>query len=52
MVGHHAILGYILRGCNLIDIQVLLGNKSPETAFTYLHSPGKMLNIKSLLNSL
>jgi len=36
----------------LTDVQVLLGHKSPETTFTYLHSTGKMLNIKSPIDSL
>jgi len=38
---------------SLIDVQVLVGHKSPETTFTYLHtiSP-KLLNIKSPIDSL
>ncbi len=42
----------IEQGYSLTEVQVLLGHKSPETTFTYLHSPGKMLNIKSPLDFL
>jgi len=43
----------IENGYSLIDVQVLVGHKSPETTFTYLHtiSP-KLLNIKSPIDSL
>jgi len=43
----------IEHGYSLIDVQVLLGHKSPETTFSYLHSSTpKLLNIKSPLDYL
>ncbi len=39
------------RGNSVSDVQSLLGHKSPETTFTYLHnSAGKMVGIKSPLD--
>lgn len=39
-------------GTSISEIQALLGHKSPETTFTYLHSSGKMIKVKSPLDDL
>jgi site-specific recombinase XerD len=33
------------------DVQALLGHKSPETSLGYVHSSGKMINVKSPLDN-
>lgn len=39
-------------GNSISEIQSLLGHKSPETTFVYVHSSGKMINTKSPLENL
>jgi len=43
----------IEEGCSLLEIQSILGHKSPETSMIYVHSTSpKMVNIKSPFDSL
>jgi len=50
----HSFATHLVEGDHSIsEIQVLLGHKSPETTFTYLHTASpKMLNIKSPFDNL
>lgn len=40
----------IENGYSLSDVQAMLGHKSPETSMAYVHSSGKMINVKSPLD--
>ena len=49
----HSFATHLLeQGSCVSDVQAMLGHKSPETSLGYLHSSGKMLNIKSPFDSL
>jgi len=49
----HSFATHLVENGNSIsEIQALLGHKSPETTFIYLHSSGKMVNTKSPFDSL
>jgi site-specific recombinase XerD len=37
----------IENGCDVSNVQAVLGHSSPETSLGYIHSNGNMINIKS-----
>jgi len=49
----HSFATHLIEQGNCVgDVQAMLGHKSPETSLSYIHSSGKMVNIKSPLDNL